>query len=124
MLRKVFRNLAGSHLHRSQENPSATFLQSLHSILAKSFTHRKKLHQRFCKRSCRKNLIVYFGPYIFWKLCLWDPIHLPEKHLPEITFPRKTLGRNYFIPNTHFPERAFSRNYTFLNVHFPEFTLA
>ena len=51
-----------SAIYTSQENPSATFLQSLHSILARPFTHRKKLHQRFCKRSCRKNLIVYFGP--------------------------------------------------------------
>ena len=38
-----------------------------------------------------------------------DPIHLPEKHLLEITFPQKTLSRNYIIPNIHFPERAFSR---------------
>ena len=52
-----------------------------------------------------------------------DPIHLPKKHLPEIAFPQKTLGRNYIIPNTHFPERAFSRNYIFLNVQFPKFTL-
>ena len=52
------------------------------------------------------------------------PIHLPEKHLPEITFPRKTLGRNYITPNIHFPERAFSKNYISLNVHFPEITLS
>ena len=53
-----------------------------------------------------------------------DPIHLPEKHLPEITFPRKTLGRNYIIPNIHFPERAFSRNYISLNIHLPEITFS
>ena len=56
-----------------------------------------------------------------------DPIHLPEKYLPEITFPRKTLGRNYIIPNIHFPERAFSRNYISRklicqNLHLPECT--
>ena len=54
----------------------------------------------------------------------WDPIHLPEKHLPEITFPRKTLGRNYIIPNIHFPERAFSKNYISLNIHLPEITFS
>ena len=53
-----------------------------------------------------------------------DPIHLPEKHLPEITFPQKTLGRNYIIPNIHFPERAFSRNYISLNIHLPEITFS
>ena len=53
-----------------------------------------------------------------------DPIHLPENHLPEITFPRKTLGRNYIIPNIHFPERAFSRNYISLNIHLPEITFS
>ena len=49
-----------------------------------------------------------------------DRIHLPENHLPAITFPRKTLGQNYIIPNLHFPERAFSRNYISLNMHLPE----
>ena len=55
---------------------------------------------------------------------IMDPIHLPEKHLPEITFPRKTLGQNYIIPNTHFPERALSRNYISLNIHLPEITFS
>ena len=48
----------------------------------------------------------------------------PRKHLPEITFPQKTLGQNYIIPNIHFPERAFSKNYISLNVHLPEITLS
>ena len=53
---------------------------------------------------------------------MWDPIHLPENHLPEITFPGKTLGRNYINPNVHFPERALARNNISLNVHLPEIT--
>ena len=46
-----------------------------------------------------------------------DPIHLPEKLIPEITFPQKALGRNDIFPNLHFPEGAFARNYIFLKVH-------
>ena len=48
---------------------------------------------------------------------IMDPIHLPENYLPEITFLRKTLDRNYINPNVHFPERALGRNYISLNVH-------
>ena len=40
------------------------------------------------------------------------------------TPPRKTLGRNYIIPNIRFPERAFSRNYISLNMHLPEITFS
>ena len=61
VMQKVFRNLAGSHLHVARK-PFCNVSAIVHSILAKAFTHRNKLHQRFCKRSCRKNLIVYFGP--------------------------------------------------------------
>ena len=53
---------------------------------------------------------------------IWDPIHLPKKHLLEITFPRKTLDQNYIIPNVHFPERALARNFIFLNMDLPEIT--
>ena len=53
-----------------------------------------------------------------------DPIHLHENYLPEITFPRKTLGRNYINPNVQFPDRALARNYISLNVHLEEFTFS
>ena len=48
--------------------------------------------------------------------------NLPEKRLPEITFPHKAFGRNCIIPNVHFPECALARNYTFQNVHSAELT--
>ena len=51
-------------------------------------------------------------------------MHLFEKHIPEITFPQKALGRNYsIVKNVHFPERALARNYISLNAHLPEITL-
>ena len=53
-----------------------------------------------------------------------DPIHLSENHLPEITFPQNTLGRNCINPNVHFPERAHGRNYISLNVHLAEITFS
>ena len=56
------------------------------------------------------------------KIILKDPIHLSENHLPEITFSRKTLGRNYINPNVHFPERSLARIYISLNVPLPEIT--
>ena len=49
-------------------------------------------------------------------------MHLPEKHFPEITFPRKTLGRSYIISNVHFPKSALARNYISMNGHLPEIT--
>ena len=52
----------------------------------------------------------------FWS----DPIHLPEKHLPESTFTRKTLGQMDSIPNIHFPERTLARMYIWPNGRFPE----
>ena len=42
---------------------------------------------------------------------LTDPVHLPEKHLPEWRFPRKTLGRMDISPNVLFPERTLARMY-------------
>ena len=67
---------------------------------------------------------------------LSDPIHLSEKHLPEITFPRKSLGRNYINSNghslnVHLPEITFSRtlhaltkNYISPKAHLAEITFA
>ena len=55
-----------------------------------------------------------------------DPVHLPEKHLPEWTFPRKsyfpewTLTRMYVRPNGHFLEKLFSGMDTCQNVHLAE----
>ena len=53
-----------------------------------------------------------------------DPVHLPEKHLPEWTFPRKTLGRMDISPKTHFPESTLARMYIWPNGHFPECTFS
>ena len=47
-------------------------------------------------------------------------VHLPEKHLPEWTFPRKTLGRIDIIPNVRFPKRTLARMYIWPNGYFPE----
>ena len=61
------------------------------------------------------------------KLHWWwwiDPIHVPEKHFKEITFPRKTLGRNHIIPNVHLPEWALASNYISLYIHMPVIRLA
>ena len=63
-----------------------------------------------------------FVTYFAVALSIMHPIHLPKKRLPEITFPRKALGRNYVISNVHLPERAFARNHISLNVHLPEIT--
>ena len=49
-----------------------------------------------------------------------DPVHLPEKHLPERTFSRKTLGRMGISPNVHFPEWTLARMYISPNGHFFE----
>ena len=45
----------------------------------------------------RRDLVLSLGP-----------IHFHKKHLPEITFYQKMLGRNFVIPNVHFPKRAFA----------------
>ena len=62
--------------------------------------------------------------FICWRstcvLCIQDPVHLPEKHLPKWTFRWKTLGRMDIIPNVHFPERTLARMYIWPNGHFPE----
>ena len=58
-----------------------------------------------------------------FRICLTtDPVHLPEKHLPEWTFSQKTLGRMDIISNVHFPERTLARNVHFPEKHFPEIT--
>ena len=78
-------------------------------------------------------VMTTFVTYFAVALSIMHPIHLPKKRLPEITFPRKALGRNYVISNVHLPERAFApklhfpkralaRNYISLNVHLPEIT--
>ena len=79
-----------------------------------------------CGKISRFKLLEVWLRRFLFSSDLWerDPLHLPEKHFLEITFPRKTHNRNYIIPNIHFPERAFSRNDISLNVHLPEITLA
>jgi len=49
-----------------------------------------------------------------------DPIHLLEKHLPEIIFDRKTFFRIYICPKLHLPERTLSRKYICQNMHLTE----
>ena len=49
-------------------------------------------------------------------------IQISEKHFPEITFPPKTLGRNYIILSVPFPERALARNYICSKAHLSEIT--
>ena len=109
---------------------------SLFTLIAKIFKTRYQTKYSLmvrgyfcsCIRSCESLVTSFSLAKLLGSIVTYnsskntDPIHLPKKHLPKISFPLKTLGRDYIIPNVHFPERAFARNYNSLNVHLPEIT--
>ena len=52
------------------------------------------------------NLRPFFENFRLSSRPRFESYNLPEKHLPEIRFSRKALGRNYIVSNAHFLERA------------------
>ena len=75
--------------------------------------------------------LQFLQKFVEFYIISTDPEHIPEKHIPEWTVHRKTLGRMDISPNVlyislnvHLPECTLGRMDISPKSYFPEWTLA